>query len=87
MGIGIGEAVETLKRGLAVRRSGWSKSGMWLALVVNPSASLPFMAPVSMVEHFVVVKTVVGELVPWSCGQTDLLASDWEVVPEGERGV
>lgn len=83
MGVGIGEAVEALKRGQAVRRSEWN--GIWVAMARGPAVTLPFRSAVVMAEYFVVMKTATGELVPWPCSQTDLLASDWEVVPEGER--
>lgn len=89
---GIGEAVEALQRGLAVRRAAWGSNGVWLALV-DPGTeggrelrigafreSLDVETP-----PFVMVKTARAVLEPWTCNQADLLASDWEVVPEAER--
>lgn len=31
------------------------------------------------------MKTATGDVVPWLCSQTDLLATDWEVAPAAER--
>lgn len=92
MGFGIGEAVKEMYGGAAVRRAGWNGKGMWLTLV---SPSLPLALAVSQgvgiqegmrpVLPFVVMRTATGELVPWLCSQTDLLAGDWELVPTAER--
>lgn len=70
--IGIGWVVKELQNGGKVRRAGWN---MHLTLVrywnsddLVPGERLPFVA----------MKTVQGEMVPWSCSQSDLLAGDWE---------
>lgn len=70
---GIGWAVKEMQNGARVRRRGWNGKGMWLALQtpdVNSKMSLPY----------VYMKTADGNLVPWLCSQTDLLAVDWELV-------
>ena len=67
---GIGWAVEKLKDGYIVRRENWNGRNMWIELQPpgdNSKMTLPF----------VFVKTSQGDLVPWSCGQADLLANDW----------
>lgn len=69
----IGEAVRALKRGLLVRRVGWNGKGMWLELQVPDAHS-------KMTLPYVYIHTVQGDLVPWLCSQTDLLADDWEIV-------
>lgn len=69
----IGRAVKEMWDGRKVRRAGWNGKGMWLALQVpdaNSKMSLPY----------VYMKTVDDKLVPWLCSQTDLLATDWEIV-------
>jgi len=67
----IGTAVESLKRNQRVRRTGWNGKGMWLELQVPDSGS-------KMTLPYVYIRTVQGDLVPWLCSQTDLLAEDWE---------
>lgn len=69
----IGEAVQALQEGKRVARSGWNGRGMWLGLRV-PDANSEMGLP------YVYMKTALGPLVPWLCSQTDLLASDWELV-------
>jgi hypothetical protein len=65
-----GQAIEALKEGSKVSRSGWNGKGMWLALQVpdaNSKMSLPY----------IYMKTVDDQLVPWLASQTDVLAEDW----------
>lgn len=74
-----GEAVKKLNDGWRVARAGWNGNGMWLLLVdewkvgdhwVDSFETLPFIG----------VKTADNKFVPWFASQTDILASDWEVV-------
>jgi Protein of unknown function (DUF2829) len=67
----IGEAITHLKSGGKVCRSGWNGRGMWLELQRPDSGS-------KMTLPYVYMSTVSGDLVPWLCSQTDLLADDWE---------
>jgi len=69
----IGEAVEALKRGGKVQRAGWNGKGMWLELQEPDNGS-------KMTLPYVYMYTAQGDLVPWLCSQTDLLANDWSVV-------
>lgn len=68
----IGQAVEAMKRGRAVTRAGWNGRGMYLYRVDSRSGGG------SMTLPFVAMRTVQGDLVPWLCSQTDLLAEDWQ---------
>jgi hypothetical protein len=68
----IGWAVERLQEGHKVRRSGWNGKGMWLHLQVPDAHS-------KMTLPYVYLSTAQGDLVPWLCSQTDLLAEDWEL--------
>ena len=70
----IGEAVMEMKSGLKVTRDGWNGRNMWLELQVPDDNS-------KMTLPYVYMKTVKGDLVPWLCSQTDLLATDWRAVP------
>lgn len=68
----IGWAVKQMHNGQKARRAGWNGKGMWLALQVpdeNSKLSLPY----------IYMSTAQGDLVPWLCSQTDLLATDWEI--------
>ena len=70
---GVGEAVNHLKEGKKVARKGWNGKGMWLELQVpdeNSKMSLPY----------IYMSTIDGNLVPWLASQTDMLATDWNLV-------
>jgi Protein of unknown function (DUF2829) len=69
---GIGWAVKEMQLGGRVRRAGWNGKGMWLELQ-TPDAHSKMTLP------YVFMSTAQGDLVPWLCSQTDLLAIDWEV--------
>jgi hypothetical protein len=68
----IGWAVKELDDGSRVRRAGWNGKGMWLELQ-RPDANSKMTLP------YVYISTPQGDLVPWVCSQTDLLATDWEL--------
>lgn len=69
---GIGWAVKQMQDGAEVRRAGWNGKGMFVKLQV-PDANSKMTLP------YVYMFTAQGDLVPWLCSQTDLLATDWEV--------
>jgi hypothetical protein len=46
---------------------------MWLELQTPDEHS-------KMTLPYVYMSTAQGDLVPWLCSQTDLLATDWEIV-------
>jgi hypothetical protein len=72
---GIGQAVKEMRDGHKVRRQGWNGKGMWLALFHSDKVGLP-----PSWQPFVGMHTAQGTLVPWLCSQSDLLATDWEIV-------
>jgi hypothetical protein len=68
----IGWAVQQMRMGNKVYRTGWNGSGQHIALMEpdnDEHMSLPY----------IYICTVQGHLVPWLCSQTDLLAEDWEL--------
>lgn len=69
----IGQAIEAMRAGQRVARRGWNGKGMWLALQIPDEGS-------KMTLPYVYMSTAQGDLVPWLCSQTDLLATDWETV-------
>lgn len=68
-----GAALEALKAGKKVTRSGWNGKGMWIHLQV-PDAHSKMGLP------YLYMRTAQGPLVPWLASQTDVLAEDWSVV-------
>jgi len=86
-----GQALEQLKIGNRVARSGWNGKDMFLFFVpgskftVNRAPLLgiyPEGTEISYSAH-VDMKTAQGDVVPWLCSQTDMLAEDWVVVGWG----
>ena len=86
----IGWAVEAMKRGEKVARSGWNGKKMFLFLVqgstfkVNRPPLLgiyPEGTEINYSSH-VDMKTADNKIVPWLASQTDLLAEDWEIADE-----
>ncbi len=69
----IGQAVRRLFSGDKVARQGWNGRNQYIELQ-TPDANSKMTLP------YVFIHTVQGELVPWLCSQTDLLADDWEIV-------
>ena len=89
-----GQAIEALKAGKKVCRSGWNGKGMWLAYSPG-SKALPadrFWAGPNReyakasggtadVLPCITMKTATGEiLMGWLASQTDMLAEDWQIV-------
>lgn len=65
------EALDKLKLGYKVTRSGWNGKGMWIHLQ-RPDENSRMTLP------YIYMCTVQGNLVPWLASQLDLLAEDWE---------
>ena len=86
----IGQVVEGLKQGKRYERSGWNGKGMFVFLVngshfkVNREPLVSIMGEVEWVTYrpHVDMRTADGEVVPWLCSQSDLLADDWQEVTE-----
>jgi hypothetical protein len=85
-------ALDLLKNGARVARTGWNGKGMWLTL--SPGGVIPFeqfWAPNNKafaqgqpngraeVLPYITMKTADNKIVPWLASQTDLLAEDWVV--------
>lgn len=84
----IGWAVSQLRNGERVCRQGWNGKDMFLFLVpgstflVNRAPLLgiyPEGTEINYMPH-VDMKTTTGEIVPWLCSQSDLLATDWQLL-------
>jgi hypothetical protein len=67
------EAIERMRNGRSVTRSGWNGKGQFLTLQVPDKNS-------KMTLPYIYITTVQGDRVPWLASQTDILANDWEVI-------
>lgn len=82
------QALDQIKLGQKVSRSGWNGKGMFLFLVpgsrftVNRPPLLGIYPEGTVVDYrsHIDMKTAQGDVVPWVASQTDLLADDWGVV-------
>ena len=82
-----GAALQSIKDGNLVRRRGWNGKGMFIFLVPGSTFSVsraPLLGifPEGTVVNYhahIDMRTATGEIVPWLCSQTDMLADDWEV--------
>ena len=68
-----GDALQALKNGHAVSRTGWNGKGMWLKLQLPNGFN-------QMTMPYIYMRTAQGDFVPWLASQTDVLASDWTIV-------
>lgn len=84
-----GLAIHALNSGHRVRRAGWNGKGMWLVhipasawAIEDISGSRIHLASGNGIERadFIAMKTADNKIVPWLASQTDMLATDWEVV-------
>ena len=83
-----GKAIEALKEGKLVQRSGWNGKGMFIFLVpgstfkVNRPPLMGIYPEGTEVQYHahIDMKTADGMIVPWLCSQTDMLARDWMIV-------
>ncbi len=73
-----GGALQYLKDGKRVARTGWNGKGMWLKLQVPDAHS-------KMQRPYIYMSPADGLLVPWLASQTDMLADDWCVLGEAYR--
>jgi len=67
------DALNEIKAGKKLARSGWNGKNMWVELQLPSALSTLTLAYISM-------QTATGDLMPWLASQTDILADDWEVV-------
>jgi len=80
-------ALNLLKEGHALQRSGWNGKGLYVYLV--PANSYPAVTEIAkknfgdMVPYsaYLAIKSVDNTVVPWHPSQTDILADDWDLIP------
>lgn len=81
-----GLAIEALKKGKTVHRSGWNGKGMYLFLIQG-SNDIAKLHGYGFGEYLneptfrdaIFMRTVDNQLVPWTASQTDILAEDWKI--------
>lgn len=82
------KALELLKNGHKVCRTGWNGKDMFIFLVqgstfkVNRPPLLGIYPEGTEINYHahIDMKTADGKIVPWLCSQTDMLADDWMLV-------
>ena len=77
-----GKAIEKLKNGSKVARSGWNGKGIFIELQVpdkNSKMTSPYIY-INTTGLQTENKLAPKSLVPWLASQTDMLAEDWVVV-------
>ena len=85
-----GQAIEMLKLGKKVARKGWNGKGMWIVLIhpvhncvpEHPHWDCPDMCRENThaLLPFIGLKSADSRFVPWLASQTDVLATDWEII-------
>lgn len=86
--LSFGDAIEYLKRGFKVARSGWNGKGMYLQLVhcdhydlLDSKVDNMVRGPEWNLEPFIIMYTATKKLQPgWLASQADILANDWCIV-------
>jgi hypothetical protein len=81
-----GRALELLREGKRVSRSGWNGKGMFVFLVpgstfqVNRPPLLGIYPEGTRINYcpHIDMRTADDRVVPWLASQTDVLAEDWE---------
>jgi len=85
--VNFSDALNEIKAGNRVSRAGWNGKGMFVFLVpgstfkVNRPPLLGIYPEGTEINYHghVDMKTADGQIVPWLCSQTDLLADDWGI--------
>lgn len=73
-----GWALQQLAQGLKIQRAGWNGKGMWVYKVWGSSATVEHYSV--NLQPFLVMKTAQDTWIPWAPSQSDILATDWEVL-------
>ena len=82
------DALNEIKDGKKVQRSGWNGKGMFIFMVpgstftVNRAPLLGIYPEGTVIKYHahIDMKTADDQVVPWLCSQTDMFAEDWQIV-------
>lgn len=82
------QALEHLKNGVKMQRTGWNGKGMYLFIIGTNSSEVgigkggwTYTNGVNdnfQLLPFIAMKTADDKVVPWLASQTDILANDWQ---------
>lgn len=81
-----GQAIEALKAGEKVARSGWNGAGMYLYYVpansykAQTKAALEEFGEEVPYRHYLALKTAQNDIATWSPSTSDALAEDWLII-------
>ncbi len=87
-----GQAVESLKAGHKVARSGWNGKGMWLVLVPGSTITVAQGRPLAKIfqvgetvnyHPHIDMKAADGTVFTWNPNSLDVLSEDWVFVTGG----
>lgn len=70
------EALEAVKAGKTIARSGWNGKGLQVKMQ-RPDANSKMTLPYLYIEYPSDSVNTPGARVPWLASQTDILAEDW----------
>jgi len=90
-GLTFGSALEAVKTGHRVQRSGWNGKNMWLALIKGATVQKAIgdcygsNGETFPVLDAIYMKTADEKIVPWLCSQADMLANDWQTLPDESK--
>jgi hypothetical protein len=84
------KALDWIKEKRLLRRAGWNDKGMFIFLVPGSFFKVDREPLLSIFEEGTLISyhghidmsTANGQIVPWLCSQTDMLADDWEFADE-----
>ena len=81
-GLSFSNALNVLKRGYRIARTGWNGKGMWLVFMQGGTGLAKFNdGPDLDLESCIGIMTAQGKLQPgWHPSQLDMLAEDWYIL-------
>ena len=80
-GLTFGQAIEAMKDGKKVARSGWNGKGMWIVLIHPGNAIFTRNGDGWPMQECIGMKTADKKMQPgWLASQTDMLSEDWMIV-------
>jgi len=77
--VSFSKALEAVKDGKAIQRSGWNGSGLTVKAQF-PDAHSKMTLPYLYIEYPENAKTTPRAKCPWLASQTDIMAEDWSIV-------
>lgn len=71
------QALNHLKNGIKMQRTGWNGKGLWIELQ-TPDKNSKMTLPYLFISYPADAQNTPGARVPWLASQTDILAEDWQ---------